>query len=94
MYRTKEACRQDTAILHIQPNTYPPYIWFACDPNDAMWFRGNDRLHEKLQAIGIPHVVDLATECGGHSWGYFEHMAEHAIAFLVESLQKQSRRLM
>ncbi len=94
MYRTKEACRQDTAILHIKPNQYPSHLWFACDPHDALWFRGNDRLHEKLQAIGIPHVVDLTTERGEHSWEYFEHMAEPCIQFLVDSLHKQSRRLM
>ena len=94
MYRSKEACRQDTAVLHIHPSKYPPHVWFACDPNDTDWYRGNDRLHEKLSAIGIPHTADLTTQAGGHSWPYFDAMAGPMFEFLTASLEKQSRRLM
>jgi esterase/lipase superfamily enzyme len=92
-YKSREACRQDTALLHIQPDRYPKHIWFACDPHDE-WFRGNDRLDEKLRAMGIPHTTDLTSEAGGHSWPYFEAMAAPMLGFIVKSLEVQARRLL
>jgi len=94
MYKSREACRQDTAILHLDGMRVPHTIAFACDPNDAEWYRGNDRLHEKLSAFGVPHTADLATEAGGHSWDYFDAMAPWVVQQLVEGLAKNSRRLM
>lgn len=94
MYRSKEACRQDTAILHVHPTRFPPHVWFACDPADADWFRGNDRLHEKLSAVGLPHTADLTTAAGGHSWAHFDAMAAPLFAFVTAALEQQSRRLM
>ena len=93
MYRSREACRQDTAVLHVHPTKFPPHLWFCCDPADDYWHRGNDRLHEKLAAVGIPHTADLDTSAGGHSWAYFDHMANPLFAFLVQAVAKQSRRL-
>lgn len=94
MYDSREHCRQDTAILHIHPNHYPPHIYFCIDPDDEPWYRGNDRLHEKLNALGIPHTIDLTTRAGGHSWEYFDRMAEPALQFLHDGLTKESRRLL
>lgn len=94
LYRSREACRQDTAVLHVHPAKFPPHIWFACDPADAEWFRGNDRLHEKLSAVGVPHTADLTTSAGGHSWGYFDHMAGPLFTFLSEAMAKQARKLL
>jgi pimeloyl-ACP methyl ester carboxylesterase len=94
MYRSREACRQDTAVLHVHPTRFPPHVWFACDPADADWFRGNDRLHEKLSAVGIPHTADLTTSAGGHSWAYFDRIAGPLFAFLAEAVAKQVRRLL
>ena len=94
LFRSREACRQDTATLHIRPDRYPKHIWFACDPTDEEWFRGNDRLDEKLSAMGIPHAADLTTEAGGHSWEYFEAMAAPMMQFLAKSLEKDARRLL
>lgn len=93
MYRTREACRQDTAVLQVSPNKFPPHVWFACDPTDE-WVRGNDRLHEKLSAVGIPHTADLTTTAGGHTWTYFDHMAAPLFTFMAGAVAKQSRRLM
>jgi|SRR5579883_527509 len=93
MYPGREKCRQDTAILHVDPHHYPPHVWFACDPEDAEWFRGNDRLHEKLSAYGIPHAVDFDTSRGGHTWAYFDAMAGPMAAFLADGLAKEARRL-
>jgi S-formylglutathione hydrolase len=92
MYDSKEQCRQDTAPLHLHPVDYPAHIFFCIDPKDP-WFRGNDRLHEKMTALGVPHQIDLTTRAGGHSWEYFNHMADRAVRFLVAGLQLESRRL-
>jgi S-formylglutathione hydrolase len=94
MYDSKEQCRQDTAILHVHPSEYPPHIFFCIDPDDRQWFRGNDRLHEKLSALGIPHEIDFTTRAGGHSWDYFNHMAERVERFVYASLERESRRLL
>jgi S-formylglutathione hydrolase len=93
MYDSKEQCRQDTALMHIHPSHYPPHIFFCIDPDDD-WFRGNDRLHEKLSALGIPHEIDLTTRAGGHSWDYFNHMAERVGQFIFAGLENVSRRLL
>jgi esterase/lipase superfamily enzyme len=94
MYDSREQCRQDTAILHVNPTEYPPHIFFCIDPADTEWYRGNDRLHEKLSALGIPHQVDFTTQAGGHSWDYFNHMAERTVRFVHAGLEQQSRRLL
>jgi S-formylglutathione hydrolase len=94
MYDSREQCRQDTALMHVHPSHYPPHIFFCIDPDDARWYRGNDRLHEKLNALGVPHTCDLATGGGGHSWDYFNHMAERAVRFVVDGLEQESRRLL
>lgn len=94
MYDSKEQARQDTAILHVPPVHYPPHIFFCVDPTDRDCWRGNDRLHEKLTALGIDHTCDLTTQAGGHSWAYFNAMAERAVRFVVAGLEEQSRRLL
>jgi len=94
MYDSKEQCRQDGALLHVHPSQFPLHIFFCVDPDDADWYRGNDRLHEKLTALGVPHSCDLTTRAGGHSWEYFERMAAPALRFLVDGLQTESRRLL
>lgn len=94
MYDSKEQCRQDTAIMHVPPHHAPPHIWFCTDPADYPWYRGNDRLHEKLTALGVAHSCDLTTQAGGHSWAYFNHMAEPALRFLQKGLELESRRLL
>jgi pimeloyl-ACP methyl ester carboxylesterase len=94
MYDSKEQCRQDIASLHIHPSRYPPHLFFCIDPEDDFWYRGCDRLHEKLNALGVPHTCDLATSAGGHSWSYFEHMAERALGLLRTGLEQESRRLL
>jgi S-formylglutathione hydrolase len=94
MYDSKEQCRQDTALLHVHPAHYPPHIFFCIDPDDTDWYRGNDRLHEKLSALGIPHDMDLTTRAGGHSWEYFNQMAGRVERFVAAGLEQESRRLL
>ena len=94
MFDSKEQARQDTATMHVHPYEYPPHLFFAIDPDDHPWFRGNDRLHEKLNALGVPHTIDFTTSAGGHSWSYFDRMAEPTLRFLADALDRESRRLM
>ena len=94
MYDSKEQCRQDTALMWVPPAHPPPHIFFAIDPGDERWVRGNDRLHEKLNALGVPHTLDMTTRAGGHSWDYFNHMAGRAMRFLFAGLEQESRRLL
>ena len=94
MYDSKEQCRQDTVPMHVNPGRFPPHVFFCIDPGDVDWWRGNDRLHEKLNALGVSHEVDLETRAGGHSWAYFDHMAGRVLRFLYAGLDHQSRRLL
>jgi pimeloyl-ACP methyl ester carboxylesterase len=94
MYDSKEQCRQDTAPMHIHPSRFPPYIYYCIDPTDRDWLRGCDRLHEKMNALGVPHEIDFTTQAGGHSWQYFDRIAEQAIRYLAAGLEQQSRRLL
>ena len=93
MYDSKEQCRQDTAPMHVPASRPPPHLFFCSDPDDP-WFRGADRLHEKLAALGVEHECDLETRAGGHSWHYFNHMAERAVRFVTSGLEQQGRRLL
>jgi S-formylglutathione hydrolase len=93
MYTSKEQCRQDTAPMHIHPAEFPPHIFFSIDPTDP-WMRGAERLHEKLAALGVPHEHDLSTRAGGHTWAYYDHVAERALRFVLAGLERESRRLL
>jgi hypothetical protein len=83
LYARKEQARQDTAVLQVRQNDYPPHVWFGC-PADSERFRGNDRLHEKLAAVGVPHEFVTAEARP------FAAM----VAFAADALSKQSRRLL
>jgi S-formylglutathione hydrolase len=94
MYDSKEQARQDTAIMHIHPSKHPPHVFFCIDPTDREWWRGADRLHEKLRALGVAHTADLTTQAGGHTWDYYHAQAERALAFVVAGLEHQAKRLL
>lgn len=89
MYESRERCRLDTAVLHVG-DVWPRHLWFRCSPNDAACYRGNDRLHEKLAAMGVPHACDLDTPDTPDTNGAVEAM----LAFVADALAKESRRLM
>jgi S-formylglutathione hydrolase len=93
LYDSKEACRQDTALLHLPPYNAPPHLYFTIDPDDR-WHRGCDRLHEKMTALGIEHTFELSPGNGGHSWDFFQEVAGRAVAFVADSLEQESRRLL
>ena len=93
MYPDPEAVRQDTATLHIHPLNWPRHQFFCCDPADHPWWESADRLRMKLAALGVPHESDLATTGGGHGFAYYNSMAARAVAFLVERLDQERRRV-
>lgn len=94
MYSSKEQCRQDTVSMHVNPSVAPPHVFFCVDPDDEYWHRGADRLHEKLSALGVAHECNLTTQAGGHTWAYFDAMAQAAITFLARGFAHDARRLL
>ncbi len=93
MYRDAEDARQDTATLHIHPLNWPRHQWFSCDPADLRWHDSADRLRMKLFSLGVPFECDLETSAGGHNWEYFEQMAEPAVGFLADALERERLRM-
>lgn len=94
LYRDPEQARQDTATLHIHPLNWPRHQWIACDPLDYQWFDSTDRLRMKLYSLGVPYEGDLETTGGGHTWEYFDRMAESAVQFLVSRLERERLRIL
>jgi S-formylglutathione hydrolase FrmB len=93
MYRDAEQARQDTATLHIHPLNWPRHQWFCCDPEDYRWHESAERLRSKLYSLGVPHECDLETASGGHGWEYYDHMAEPALRFIVDRLERERLRV-
>jgi pimeloyl-ACP methyl ester carboxylesterase len=93
MYATPEAARQDTATLLLHPLNWPRHQLLMCDPTDADWFEGVERLASKLSSTGIPFDRDFSTSHGGHSWDYFNHVARPGVQYLYERLEKERLRL-
>lgn len=89
----RERARQDTATLHVHPLNWPRHTWFCCDPADHRWHESAERLQMKLSSLGIPHECDLETTAGGHSWEYYNHMAETAVHFMVSALERERLRV-
>ena len=87
MFESKEAARQAGVVLNLNPLNWPRHQWFCCDPEDTDWFDGAVRLGMKLSSSGILHDRDLDTSAGGHSWGYFNHMAPTAVDFVARKLK-------
>jgi S-formylglutathione hydrolase len=87
MFPSREAARQQTAILHLHPLNWPPHMLIVCDPVDRACFEGTERLISKLHSTGIPFESDLTTSAGGHTWEYFDRMAPKVAQFLSEHLQ-------
>lgn len=93
MYADREAARQDTATLHVHPLNWPRHQFFCCCPTDERWWESADRLRMKLSSLGIPHEHDLETEGGGHGFHYYSQMAERAVSFLADRLERERLRV-
>ena len=92
MFADREAARQATVTLQLHPLNWPRHQLLVCDPADEDWFEGAERLVMKLSSSGILFESDLETSAGGHSWDYFNSMADRVIDFVAERLEKVSRR--
>ena len=93
MYGDRESARQETALLHIHPLNWPRHQFFCCDPKDKRWFESADRLRMKLSSLGVMHQCDLQTSGGGHGFKYYNRMAEKAVAFLHNGLERERLRI-
>ena len=93
MYESRERCRLDTAILHVDGHDWPRHIWFSCSPDDGACYRGNDRLHEKLSAMGVPHTADLDTRAQP-GVRYADQMTPPMLAFIASALAQEGRKLL
>jgi len=93
MYRDAEEIRQDTATLHIHPLNWPRHQFFCCDPVDRVWHESAERLRMKLASLGVPYDADLETSGGGHDFAYYNLMAEAAVGFIADRLDKERRRV-
>lgn len=93
MYPEPEAVRQDTATLHIHPLNWPRNQFFCVCRSDYRWWDSVDRLRMKLYSLGIPHECEMEDEGGGHGFQYYDTMAERAMDFIVNSLDKERRRI-
>lgn len=92
MFSSREAARQETATLRMNPLNWPRHQLLVCDPADETWFEGAERLAMKLSSMGVPFESDFATTAGGHSWEYFNMMAPRVVGFVAERLETESRR--
>ncbi|MEZ6062747.1 MAG: alpha/beta hydrolase-fold protein [Planctomycetaceae bacterium] len=88
MYASAEEARQDTVVLNLHPLAWPRHQFFCCDPADQDWFEGCALLAMKLSSSGILHERDLETSAGGHTWDYFNHMADAAVSHIVAGLTR------
>ena len=89
MYPNREAARQQTVTLQLNPLNWPRHQLLVCDPTDAEWFEGVERLAMKLSSIGIPFESDFKTSHGGHSWDYFDRMARPVLEFVANRLERE-----
>jgi S-formylglutathione hydrolase FrmB len=93
MYGDRESARQETALLHIHPLNWPRHQFFCCDPKGDRWYESADRLRMKLSSLGVMHQCDLETSGGGHGFKYYNRMAEKAITFLHNGLERERLRI-
>jgi S-formylglutathione hydrolase FrmB len=84
IYSSPEQCRQDSPVLQVNPAQQPRRIFFAC-ATGSRWERGNDRLHEKLTALGVEHR--FATQVSETGVGAM-------LDFVAQAIVGESRRLL
>ncbi|MFO0425576.1 MAG: alpha/beta hydrolase-fold protein [Planctomyces sp.] len=93
MFPDAESARQASVVLHLHPLAWPRFQFFCCDPTDHEWFDGCARLGMKLSSSGVLHERDFETVGGGHTWDYFNQMAEKSILHIAKSLDALNAEL-
>ena len=93
IYPSQEAARQDTALLALNPLRVPRQQLIVCDPEDHEGIGSAEKLISKMSSSGVRYVSDLETRRGGHTWDYFNAMAEKVMTFLAAGMESERRRL-
>jgi hypothetical protein len=82
LFATREAARQQTALLRMQGVGWPRRQLLLADRRNA-WFDGADRLDMKLRSMGIPLTSDFSTSSAGDGTAFFDRHVARAVEFLV-----------
>lgn len=94
-FTSPEHARQYTAGMMVNPKQAARSIAIYSDTSDTLWHRGNDRLHEKLRALGLEHSYQVQSsaveELAQSSW---QEQMEFARGYIREAMRAESRRLL
>lgn len=82
LFPTREAARQQTAILRMQGVGWPRRQLLIAD-RQSFWFDGVDRLEMKLRSMGIPLESDFTATTDGDAGRFFEQHVARAVEFLL-----------
>ncbi|GIX05307.1 MAG: hypothetical protein KatS3mg114_1176 [Planctomycetaceae bacterium] len=93
LFPDREAARQHTATLQVNPLDWPRYQLLLCDPADEYCIDGVLTLASKLSSSGISFERDFETTYGGYGWEYAHHIAPRVVSHIVRSLSDVERRL-
>lgn len=66
-FTSPEHARQYTAGMMVDPRQAAKSLAIIAHSNDPLWYRGNDRLREKLVAVGVPAIVGVPPSGGSGS---------------------------
>ncbi|TWT96626.1 hypothetical protein Pla108_23950 [Botrimarina colliarenosi] len=91
-YRDAEACRQDSALLHLHPLGWPRRQWLGC-PADDPWWEGADRLRMKLAASGVPFEGELDISPSSAANANDPAVADRVVGWIAAALQAERRRV-
>lgn len=106
-FTSPEHARQYTAGMMVNPRQTSKSLAIIAHPNDPLWYRGNDRLHEKLVAVGVPAIIGvppsgdaspgsiLTTEPPkGGTPAWWQQQLGFAAQYIQTAMQAESRRLL
>lgn len=82
LFQSREAARQQTAVLRMQGVGWPRRQFLLADRHN-FWFDGADRLDMKLRSMGIPLESDFTATTNGDGTQFFAQHAARAVEFLL-----------
>ena len=83
LFPSREAARQDTALLRLHPAAWPRWMQVITD-RGSFWFEGAEKLDMKLRSMGIPIDSELTQTATGDAHEFFEQQVGRAIDFLLK----------